>query len=339
MHLDSIRELKRQLLTASKQLALSQVSAPSRETFSTTHEVAAGALQGIALGAVADKKGFRLAVRQQQASPFISAVTEEIASLAKGEVDIKYVGPIVKQASLAPAAWYRRVRRPLTIGCSISDLQPGVQMAGTLGCFVVARAAPHYWGVLTNNHVIAGENRNLVGAPLLQPGTLDRGQSPKHIIGELGKYVRLKKTKINFVDAAFGILYDGCTADIATVGNLGKLHEERDVAEMTSGDTVYKVGRTTGQTKGRITAFDLDNVLVQYDVGVLRFDQQIEIEGTGHKAFCDGGDSGSVVVDKGLHPIGLLFAGSSIGSTNGKGLTFVNPIATVLDALEVDIDR
>ena len=42
-----------------------------------------------------------------------------------------------------------------------------------------------------------------------------------------------------------------------------------------------KVGRTTGKTLGRVTAFELDNVVVGYDIGNLRFDNQIEIEGAG----------------------------------------------------------
>lgn len=45
------------------------------------------------------------------------------------------------------------------------------------------------------------------------------------------------------------------------------------------GEAVFKVGRTTGATEGRVTAFDLDNLIVSYDVGNLRFDGQIEHRG------------------------------------------------------------
>ena len=102
--------------------------------------------------------------------------------------------------------------------------------------------------------------------------------------------------------------------------------------------TVPKVGRTTGQTKGRITAFDIDNVSLQYDMGILRFDNQFEIEGTGNEAFSDSGDSGSLIVDEQLRAIGLLFAGGDVGGSNGKGLTYANPIETVLDALKMDLE-
>ncbi len=339
MQLDSIRELKQQLLASPQSLAVSLAATSVLAAPAATTMLAERALANIALGAVPDNKGFRLAIRQQQAGPVVSAVTEEITRRAKGEVDIRYVGRIVKRVGVTQAAYYRQLRRPLKIGSSISDLQAGIFSAGTLGCFVVGRAAPHYFGVLTNNHVIAGENENSVGDSFLQPGTLDGGVSALHVVGELGKYVRLKKTKRNFVDAAFGILHEGFECDIHSIGNLGRLRDERDVAQMLAGDTVYKVGRTTGQTKGRLTAFDLDNVLVQYDAGEFRFDGQIEIEGTGSKAFCAGGDSGSLIVDANRHPIGLLFAGGDEGGSNGKGLTFANPIGAVLDALEVDIDR
>ena len=39
------------------------------------------------------------------------------------------------------------------------------------------------------------------------------------------------------------------------------------------------MGRTTGHTRGRITAVEVDGVAVQYDDAVHRFDDQVEIEG------------------------------------------------------------
>lgn len=93
---------------------------------------------------------------------------------------------------------------------------------------------------------------------------------------------------------------------------------------------VYKVGRTTGATRGRVTAFDLDNVVVNFDAGNLRFDGQIEIEGTGRAPFSDGGDSGSLIVDEDMNAVALLFAGSETGGANDAGLTYANPIHEVL---------
>ncbi|MEJ7591583.1 MAG: hypothetical protein WKF77_08540 [Planctomycetaceae bacterium] len=103
------------------------------------------------------------------------------------------------------------------------------------------------------------------------------------------------------------------------------------------GAIVRKVGRTTGETTGRVTAFELDNVVVDYDIGNLRFDNQIEIEGTGTKAFSDGGDSGSLIFDEGNLGVGLLFAGGDSGGSNNMGLTYANPLKAVLYALKVDL--
>ena len=96
---------------------------------------------------------------------------------------------------------------------------------------------------------------------------------------------------------------------------------------------MLKIGRTTGLTYGKVTAFELDDVVVAFDAGNLNFDNQIEIEGVEEHAFSDGGDSGSLVLDPEFRAVGLLFAGSDIGGSNGKGLTYVNPIRPVLDSL------
>lgn len=68
-------------------------------------------------------------------------------------------------------------------------------------------------------------------------------------------------------------------------------------------------------------------------LGELSFDDQIEVEGlTG--AFSRGGDSGSLVYrTQDAAAVGLLFAGSEVGGENGAGLTYLNPIGTVLGAL------
>ena len=104
-----------------------------------------------------------------------------------------------------------------------------------------------------------------------------------------------------------------------------------------AGDEVSKVGRTTEVTHGRVTAFELDNIVVAYDLGNLRLDNQIEIEGSGTGPFSQGGDSGSLIVDADCQAVALLFAGGDQGGTNGQGLTFANPIRAVFDALKIDL--
>jgi hypothetical protein len=149
--------------------------------------------------------------------------------------------------------------------------------------------------------------------------------------------VRLKKTGINQVDAALAAVAGGIDFEAGLLRAI-LAGQDRQLAGLgpefvDEGTVVHKLGRTTGATDGRVTAFDVDNVVVAYDSGNLRFDNQIEIEGTGSASFSDGGDSGSIIVDGKMRAVALLFAGSDTGGANGLGLTYANPIRTVLSSL------
>jgi hypothetical protein len=129
---------------------------------------------------------------------------------------------------------------------------------------------------------------------------------------------------------------DGITWDHGALTDLGALAGLGD-AFLDEGTEVAKIGRTTGLTRGRVTAFELDNVRVQYGIGMLQFDDQIEIESAGDGPFSGGGDSGSLIVDAGLRGVALLFAGSDVGGAGGHGLTYANPLRRVLGDLKVDL--
>jgi hypothetical protein len=100
---------------------------------------------------------------------------------------------------------------------------------------------------------------------------------------------------------------------------------------------VSKLGRKTGLTHGLVTAFEMDNVYFDYDIGSIRFNSQMEIEGATDEAFSQPGDSGSLVVDEESRAIGLIFGGGGNGGKNGKGLSYANPIRTALNELKVDL--
>ena len=75
---------------------------------------------------------------------------------------------------------------------------------------------------------------------------------------------------------------------------------------------------------------------VQYDRALYTFDGQVEIDGVAG-AFSAGGDSGSVIWrSSDRAPLGLLFAGSETGGRAGGGVTFANPLATVLRVLDAE---
>jgi hypothetical protein len=134
---------------------------------------------------------------------------------------------------------------------------------------------------------------------------------------------------------AIAALADGIDAEPLDYGELGTLAGVLE--EPAEAGAVAKRGRTTGITRGRVTAFELDGVQVGYTRGTLTFDDQIEIESTGSGPFSAGGDSGSLILTAEGAPrgVGLLFAGSETGGPSGTGLTFANPIAAVLRELGV----
>ena len=345
MNIDSVRELKSRLalpivapraapgVVSAEVVAREIGGAGRRAGGAASINFAAQSLRSIehvqrtvALG-IARKRGadYRLAVRLQRRALEDSDYLARVHKAAKGEVDVRYVGRISKRA----IPWYQKRCRPIRPGCSIGHFKI---TAGTLGCFVEDTNGVLH--VLSNNHVLANENGAKKGDLILQPGPIDGGTNPQDIVGTLARFVRLKKTQPNLVDCALSTVQQGI-AHVASIKGIGKVTDLFD-GDIRDGLHVQKLGRTTGHTRGRITAFELDNVVVAYDIGNLRFDDQIEIEGAGSASFSDGGDSGSLIL-AGNEGIALLFAGGDQGGTNGRGLTYANPLGTVLQKLRVTL--
>jgi hypothetical protein len=331
MKLDSVRELKQSL---PGQLSTMLAARMSAKRTSSVAVASAASLRRSApsyfLGVTAKgKKGYRLAVRLQDRALEKSELVERISAKAKGEVDVRYVGRLRARAT----PWYQLKQRPLLIGSSVGFVANGFIVAGTLGCFVRPKSGSALY-ILSNNHVLADENRYPRGGNILQPGTLDGGSPTTDRVAKLTRYVRLMMGQPNLVDCAIARLNTGAAVDVHKLRGIGTLAGER-TGDLEIGDVVHKVGRTTGVRHGRVTAFELDGLEVEYDIGVVTFDDQIEIEGSGARSFSDSGDSGSLIVDDDHMGAALLFSGSDHGGTNGKGLTFANPLAAVLKALNV----
>ncbi len=337
MHLDSVRGLKAELLgpaargvplPAFAHLIMSTGAARRAQQAKTADPLP----RTIALGvARRGRRDYRLAVRIQRRSVLATGYIETVRRRARSEVDVRYVGYVGKLKLARPPAQTRQ--RPLRIGLSIGHY---AITAGTLGAFVRRRDTEEP-RILSNNHVLANENRGRRDDPVLQPGAYDGGRAPQDRVGGLAELVRLSKSRVNYVDAALATIDDGVRFTPGTLRGQGKLKgvlaDPVDVDEI-----VAKLGRTTGYTRGRVTAFELDNVVVGYDAGNLRFDDQIEIEGAGSGPFSDGGDSGSVIFTASGHEaVALLFAGGDTGGSNGAGLTYANPIATVLRRLRAEL--
>jgi hypothetical protein len=92
---------------------------------------------------------------------------------------------------------------------------------------------------------------------------------------------------------------------------------------------VEKTGRATGYTVGAV--FDVSaTVPIEFELGRLMFEDQILIRSDAG-AFSDGGDSGSLIVDRASgQATGLLIGGSS-------QFAIANHIGDVLQALNVKL--
>ena len=320
---DSARELKARL---SRRLGEAPTAASSSLGRATRWSGVALGLRPVARDQV------HLAIRViDQADADV--VLAGLGNAAREEVDVRVIGhvrPLSSPTGWSPADLQRRVR-PLRPGLSLGH--PDVT-AGTLGGFV-RRTGTDGLLVLSNNHVLANSDAATEGDLALQPGVADGGTVADRI-GTLSAFVRLNTGAGALVDAAVADLDAGVAADPTAYPGGALLSTVAAVDDVDPDELVEKLGRTTGHTHGRITAVEVDGVGVQYDDGVHTFDDQVEIEGlTG--AFSAGGDSGSVIWrSRDRAPLGLLFAGSTEGGSAGGGVTFANPLATVLGSLGVE---
>jgi hypothetical protein len=286
-----------------------------------------GRLHWVAVGlAPAERGRARVAVRLEDDAD--RALLPDLGAAAEKEIELRVIGPVRASCSPDPGSLQRRVR-PLRPGLSVAHSSV---TAGTLGGFV---RTPGGLAILSNNHVLAASDAASPGDAVLQPGPADGGGSADRV-ATLSGFVRFREGAPNAVDAAVAVLDAGIDADPGDLpgGPLGgPIPGSLDIDP---DEAVEKVGRTTGHTSGRITAVEVDGVAVQYDRAVYRFDDQIEIEGDAG-GFSAGGDSGSVIWrSRDRAPLALLFAGSTTGGRGGSGVTFANPLATVLEAFEAE---
>ncbi|WP_418275190.1 hypothetical protein ACNHYB_09980 [Isoptericola jiangsuensis] len=354
MDLTEARETKAQLTDYARDLA---------ERFGVTASAQASPADGppasavraptLAIGlAPTDEPGtYGIAVRYRLGVPAARAVVRRVAAEVAA-VDVRRTGRIRRLGPGRRGSSQEDVldRRPpvataLAAGETdrVRPLRPGVSIAhvdvtaGTLGGFVVADPArtggPDLPGgadalyALSNRHVLDGAP----GDGVLQPGPADGGSDPADRVGTVAAVVPLAAGERAQVDAALALLDD---PDVDLDYPVGRI---TTTAEAVPGDLVEKIGRTTGHTHGRVSAIEMDDVLVGYgpELGVLAFDGQIEVESTRPGSFSQGGDSGSLVYRSDGVAVGLLFAGSETGGPDGSGLTYVNPIDAVLAALGV----
>lgn len=250
-------------------------------------------------------------------------------TVAEVPVRMEVTGRIVSLADSPPNP-KAGFPRPVPIG--VSTGHPDIT-AGTIGARVSDGTRVF---ALSNNHVLANNNGAQKGDNFLQPGVADGGRNPADALGTLYDFEPIQFCSqivcpTNQMDAALALT---TTDDLGTETPTDGYGKPRSgTVEANLGMQVQKYGRTTGHTVGRISGINA-MVNVNYRTGTARFTGQIMISGDG---FSTGGDSGSLIVTKGIfmadrRPVGLLFAGSA---TN----TIANPIDLVLDRFGVTIDE
>lgn len=196
--------------------------------------------------------------------------------------------------------------------------------AGTLGCFVQDDKKRTY--ILSNNHVLANNNRAKLNDIILQPGKLDGGKKKLDVIAMLSDFEPINIAGDNAMDAAIAEIIE----ELNPVYKVNQQHKIKGKVLPKNGMRVEKFGRTTGHTKGRVTTRNID-LKVEFGNRNVEFLDQFEVKA--YKGmFCDGGDSGSLIFEsQTLKAVGLLFAGSD------DGTTFASPITDVLNRFSVKI--
>jgi hypothetical protein len=212
--------------------------------------------------------------------------------------------------------------RPVAPGQSVSHV------AGTLGT-VTAIVTDLYdenrLAILSCNHVLGQLNYGRTGDPIVQPAKNDGGSIARDVCAHLNRYVPIRFSQYtpNYCDAAIARVWLPPDKLLAMVPWIGSVKSTRSGNSLRPGESVYKVGRTTGMTTGKVLAtnvsvwVDYPPVLNGVPGAYALFKNQIIT--TGIAGF---GDSGSLVVDEQKRAIGMLFGGT-------KERTLINDIEIV----------
>jgi hypothetical protein len=245
------------------------------------------------------------------------------------ETDVVEVGRFRALSGVLPIP--QRRTRPARPGNSVGFKFPprpkaGYVMAGTFGALV---AVDGVWYILSNNHVLADENALPVGSPIFQPGLLDHGSPANDQIAKLSRFIPLGTTNPNTVDCAIAEVLNKKLVSAICLPKVGRLHDVTPIPAV-EGMSIHKVGGTTNYTVGSV--FDMSaDVIVQYDAGGARFNDQVLIRGDGDKPFSAAGDSELLIVGRATaRARALHFAGSS-------SHTIANHLSDVLAALQVTV--
>lgn len=225
-----------------------------------------------------------------------------------------------------------------TSGGNVNDIANGYCCSGTLGALVTKGGSQY---ILSNSHVFAGDvvsggNGRVaqIGDDVNQPGLVDNScsSSNTNIVADVSSLSTLyPPNSTPNVDCSIAQVRSGMVATNGSILEIGTISASTVGAFV--GQAVKKSGRTTGLTRGKISALNA-TVTVGYEDECAgnsfnkTFTGQI-IVGQHGSGFLNSGDSGSLMVeDVTTNPraVGLLYAGSSTSAV-------ANPIGDVLSHL------
>jgi S1-C subfamily serine protease len=287
--------------------------------------VGVGIGEKVVLGVATGLLAIKILVRVKYPDNEIPAEDRLPATIDGLPVDVEQTGTFRRFAKATSMPDPRTRYRPARPGSSIGfdDPQHLFRMAGTFGA-VVTKGGRAY--ILSNNHVLANEDKLPLKSPIFQPGLLDGGIAPGDRVATLTKFVPLSATKPNKVDCAIAL----ADRDSLLSKEILFIGAPKGTADATIDMDVHKFGRTSGYRVGRVTSIETD-VTVGYEIGSIQFTNQIIIIGRNGQPFSAAGDSGSLILERTTNrAVGLLFAGST-------SHTIANHISDVLKALGVTL--
>ena len=228
-----------------------------------------------------------------------------VGALDGVETDVLEVGRFRRLAGPPPA--FPGPADPIRPGCSVGSAPAAgvARVAGTLATVVAGVGTARRY-VLSNNHVLAGENALPRHWPVVQPGPHDGGAG--RVVATLTDYAALAPTG-NVADAAFAELAAGVRFTHEAMAPEGTLASGEPVLPYV-GQVVRKVGRASGLTAGFVVSPCATIRVDGYAQGTLEFVDQVLVEREG-APFARVGDSGSLLTDYfRSRPVGLLFSTS-----------------------------
>ncbi|MEO7868640.1 MAG: trypsin-like peptidase domain-containing protein, partial [Candidatus Eisenbacteria bacterium] len=261
----------------------------------------------------------------------VRPLLRRIPGLGEREIDL------AEGVRYAPRAGAERQRsqRPDVLRAGGSCGHPHIT-AGTLGAFV---EDDRRYYALSNNHVLADCDQASVGDEIWQPGPYDVKRAGHQVIAHLSRCVPLDPFRTDGVDAAIAEL-DGEVPEFLPweYDGIGEM-DPHPIDDRFAVRRVIKRGRTTEVTRGRVSAFELDGVQLDYgtrlDSRIITYDDQLEfVHVSRSRAFSQGGDSGSLILDQAtLRPYALLYGGGP--DAEGIDRTLAHFLPSVLTRLRV----